>query len=65
MACQMRQEVAVHQYYISEFIAIQYLLWHATFDAAVGAFVMRGAGCIVNDLWDRDIDRLVGLTVCL
>lgn len=29
---------------------------------AVGAFVMRGAGCIVNDLWDRDIDRLVERT---
>jgi hypothetical protein len=26
---------------------------------AVGAFVMRGAGCTANDLWDRDIDRQV------
>jgi 4-hydroxybenzoate polyprenyltransferase len=25
----------------------------------VGAFAMRTAGCIINDLWDRDIDRLV------
>ena len=23
---------------------------------AVGAFVMRGAGCTINDLWDKDID---------
>ena len=27
-----------------------------------GAVVMRGAGCVVNDLWDRDIDRLVERT---
>lgn len=25
----------------------------------VGSLVMRAAGCVVNDLWDRDIDRLV------
>ena len=23
---------------------------------------MRAAGCVVNDLWDRDIDRLVART---
>lgn len=28
----------------------------------VGAFVMRGAGCVVNDLWDRDIDGRVERT---
>lgn len=28
----------------------------------VGAVVMRGAGCVVNDLWDRDIDRQVTRT---
>jgi len=28
----------------------------------VGAIVMRAAGCVVNDLWDRDIDRMVGRT---
>jgi 4-hydroxybenzoate polyprenyltransferase len=27
-----------------------------------GAFVMRGAGCVVNDLWDRDLDRRVERT---
>ncbi len=26
---------------------------------AVGSLVMRAAGCTVNDLWDRDIDRRV------
>ena len=29
---------------------------------SVGALVMRGAGCVVNDLWDRDIDRKVART---
>jgi len=29
---------------------------------AVGALVMRAAGCVVNDLWDRDIDRMVART---
>jgi 4-hydroxybenzoate polyprenyltransferase len=28
----------------------------------VGALVMRGAGCTVNDLWDRDLDRKVART---
>jgi len=27
-----------------------------------GSFVMRGAGCVVNDMWDRDMDRLVTRT---
>ena len=26
---------------------------------AAGAFFMRGAGCTINDLWDRDIDAQV------
>ena len=29
---------------------------------ALGAFVMRSAGCIVNDMWDRDIDSQVERT---
>ncbi len=29
---------------------------------AVGAVVMRAAGCVVNDMWDRDMDRLVTRT---
>jgi 4-hydroxybenzoate polyprenyltransferase len=28
----------------------------------VGAFAMRGAGCVVNDLWDRDLDARVERT---
>jgi 4-hydroxybenzoate polyprenyltransferase len=28
----------------------------------VGAFLMRGAGCVVNDMWDRDLDRKVTRT---
>ena len=30
-----------------------------------GAVVMRGAGCTVNDLWDRDIDKKVGASSLL
>lgn len=28
----------------------------------IGAIVMRGAGCIINDLWDRDLDIKVERT---
>lgn len=28
----------------------------------IGSLVMRGAGCVVNDMWDRDIDRQVART---
>ena len=28
----------------------------------LGAIIMRGAGCVVNDLWDRDLDRSVART---
>ena len=28
----------------------------------IGAVVMRGAGCVVNDMWDRDLDRKVSRT---
>jgi 4-hydroxybenzoate polyprenyl transferase len=28
----------------------------------LGAFVMRAAGCVINDFWDRDIDRQVART---
>lgn len=26
----------------------------------IGALVMRGAGCTINDMWDRKLDRAVG-----
>jgi 4-hydroxybenzoate polyprenyltransferase len=29
---------------------------------AIGSLAMRGAGCVVNDMWDRDIDRMVART---
>ncbi len=29
---------------------------------AIGAVIMRGAGCVINDLWDRDLDRQVERT---
>lgn len=36
--------------------------WHYLALFAVGAFILRGAGCIVNDLADRKIDPLVERT---
>lgn len=36
-------------------------LWYIAL-FAVGSFVMRGAGCVINDLWDRDIDSRVART---
>jgi len=29
---------------------------------AIGSIAMRGAGCVVNDMWDRDLDRKVTRT---
>jgi 4-hydroxybenzoate polyprenyltransferase len=29
---------------------------------AVGAWAMRGAGCVVNDLWDRELDAKVSFS---
>ncbi len=29
---------------------------------AIGSLVMRSAGCVVNDMWDRDLDRQVART---
>ena len=28
----------------------------------IGAVLMRGAGCVINDLWDRDLDKRVART---
>ena len=25
----------------------------------LGSFLMRGAGCIINDMWDKEIDKRV------
>lgn len=36
--------------------------WHLMFLFGVGAIVMRGAGCVINDLWDRRLDRRVDRT---
>ena len=29
----------------------------------LGSLVMRGAGCTINDMWDRNIDRQVETSV--
>ncbi|KAI9584901.1 hypothetical protein GQX74_006796 [Glossina fuscipes] len=36
--------------------------WYMLSLFATGAFVMRGAGCTINDLWDRNIDKKVERT---
>jgi 4-hydroxybenzoate polyprenyltransferase len=36
--------------------------WYLIFLFGVGAIVMRGAGCVINDLWDRRLDRRVNRT---
>eukprot|EP01138_Halocafeteria_seosinensis_P012306 gb/GECG01012575.1/.p1 GENE.gb/GECG01012575.1/~~gb/GECG01012575.1/.p1 ORF type:complete len:410 (+),score=17.07 gb/GECG01012575.1/:1-1230(+) len=35
---------------------------HTLFLFAVGAFVMRGAGCTINDMWDMKFDKQVART---
>lgn len=37
-------------------------IWEYTLLFALGAVVMRGAGCVINDLWDRDLDAAVART---
>ena len=29
----------------------------------IGAFVMRGAGCTINDMWDHKFDKAVGMSL--
>lgn len=36
--------------------------WYIFILFFVGAIVMRGAGCVINDLWDRDLDAQVERT---
>jgi len=31
----------------------------------LGAVVMRGAGCTINDMWDKNLDKAVGKTSSL
>ncbi len=31
----------------------------------LGALVMRGAGCTINDMWDRNLDKGVGMSLKL
>lgn len=36
--------------------------WYLMVLFLLGAVIMRGAGCIINDLWDRDLDAMVERT---
>jgi 4-hydroxybenzoate polyprenyltransferase len=31
----------------------------------IGALVMRGAGCTINDMWDHKLDKAVGALYAL
>lgn len=31
--------------------------WYLMILFGIGALIMRGAGCVINDLWDRNIDE--------
>lgn len=37
-------------------VPLKYILLFGT-----GALIMRGAGCTINDLWDRNLDNAVGM----
>lgn len=39
-----------------------YTIAHMMLLFLIGAIAMRGAGCVINDLWDRDLDRSVART---
>lgn len=47
---------------IGGFINIEPLYFYYFCLFAIGAIIMRGAGCVINDLWDRDIDKCVERT---
>lgn len=36
--------------------------WYLVILFFFGAIIMRGAGCVINDLWDRDLDAMVERT---
>ncbi|GAA94155.1 uncharacterized protein L969DRAFT_93537 [Mixia osmundae IAM 14324] len=45
----------------SAHLPLSHVAWNIAL-FGTGALVMRGAGCTINDLWDRDIDSLVDRT---
>ena len=47
---------------LSALTAILTWFFWAVLIFTIGAFSMRSAGCIINDLWDRDIDRKISRT---
>ena len=43
--------------------AAEFVAWCSAFtNMYIGAFVMRGAGCTINDMWDKDFDKDVERT---
>ncbi len=43
-----------------EGLTLQFFFYAALF--LIGSIIMRGAGCVMNDLWDRDLDKMVERT---
>jgi len=41
---------------------VDFTFWFTAFLFFIGAVIMRGAGCVVNDLWDRNLDKQVERT---
>lgn len=31
----------------------------------IGALIVRGAGCTINDMWDKNLDKAVGMCALL
>ncbi len=46
--------ISVHEADIRTFILLALFM--------VGAIIMRGAGCVINDIWDRELDKSVERT---
>ena len=52
----MFMDFAYFYKFIKHFLIKLYLIFF------IGAFSMRAAGCIINDLWDKDIDKKISRT---
>ncbi|CAO1631573.1 unnamed protein product [Sympodiomycopsis kandeliae] len=55
--CAWSMTLAAHAHALSPYTLAGNLLLFGT-----GAFIMRGAGCTINDMWDTKMDRLVSRT---
>lgn len=47
--------MAAYNLQAAPFVPLKYIALFGT-----GAFIMRSAGCTINDMWDRNLDKAVG-----